>query len=67
MRNPGKPRFPRAYIYCAKKEPGDVFLQFSKRFKSNPDWHYVERDWSHSPNVTAPAELVRLLVELALS
>jgi pimeloyl-ACP methyl ester carboxylesterase len=65
--HPGKPRFPRAYIYCAKKEPGDVFLQFSKRFKSNQDWHYVERDWSHSPNVTAPAELANLLIELASS
>jgi pimeloyl-ACP methyl ester carboxylesterase len=67
LRNSGKPRFPRAYIYCAKKEPDDVFLQFSKRFRSNADWRYVERDWSHSPNVTAPDALARLLVELASS
>lgn len=67
LRNPGKPAFPRAYIYCAKKEPGDIFLQFSKRFKSNPDWSYVERNWSHSPNVTAPADLAKLLSELVSS
>lgn len=65
LQNPGKPKFPRSYIYCAKKPPDDVFLQFAKRFKADPTWHYVERDWSHSPNVTAPAELVRLLVEIA--
>ncbi len=65
LQQSGKPRFPRAYIYCAKKESGDVFLQFSKRFKSDPDWHYVERDWSHSPNVTAPGPLADVLLSLA--
>ena len=30
------PTFPRSYIYCTRKAPDDVFLQFSKRFKSDP-------------------------------
>lgn len=64
IRNPNPP-FPRSYIYCTKKPPDDVFLQFSKRFKSDPKWRYYEIDASHSPNVTAPEALVRLLCEIA--
>ncbi len=64
LRNPA-PRFSRSYIYCTKKTPDDVFLQFSKRFKSDPAWRYYEIDASHSPNVTAPEALVRRLVEIA--
>ena len=59
------PSAPRTYIYCARKAPGDVFLQFSKRFRDDPSWRYFERDWSHSPNVTAPGELSALLNEIA--
>jgi pimeloyl-ACP methyl ester carboxylesterase len=63
LRNPDS-RLPRTYIYCTKKTADDVFLQFSKRFKSDPDWRYYEIDSSHSPNVTAPEALVRLLDEI---
>lgn len=58
-------KFPRSYIYCTKKRPDDVFLQFAKRFKSDPAWRYFEIDASHSPNVTAPEALARLLLEIA--
>jgi len=58
-------KLPRSYIYCTRKTPDDVFLQFSSRFKSDPDWRYHEIDASHSPNVTAPEALVRLLDEIA--
>jgi len=58
------PTFPRSYIYCTRKEPDDVFVQFSRRFKSDPAWRYFEIAASHSPNVTAPEALVRLLCEI---
>ena len=41
-----------------------MFLQFSRRFKSDPRWRYYEIDASHSPNVTAPEALVRLLDQI---
>jgi pimeloyl-ACP methyl ester carboxylesterase len=65
LRNP-TPTFPRSYIYCTRKEPGDVFLQFSARFKSDPAWRYFEIAASHSPNVTAPEALVKLFCEIVV-
>jgi pimeloyl-ACP methyl ester carboxylesterase len=59
------PSFPRSYIYCTRKTQDDVFMQFSRRFKSDPAWRYYEIDSSHSPNVTAPEALVRLLGQIA--
>ena len=56
---------PRTYIYCAKKGPGDVFVQFRDRFQTDPAWTYIEMDASHSPNVTAPEDLARVLSGLA--
>lgn len=56
---------PRSYIYCARKGEGDPFRQFSDRFRNDPSWDYHERDWSHSPNVTAPEPLVELLCQIA--
>jgi pimeloyl-ACP methyl ester carboxylesterase len=63
LRNPTT-RFPRSYIYCTMKAPDDVFLQFSRRFKSDPAWRYFEIAASHSPNVTAPGALARLFCEI---
>ena len=63
VRNPIPP-FPRSYIYCTRKTPDDVFLQFSKRLKSDSAWRYFEMDASHSPNVTAPEALAKLLDEI---
>jgi len=56
---------PRTYIYCAKKGPGDVFVQFRDRFQTDPAWAYIEMNASHSPNVTAPEDLARVLCGLA--
>lgn len=61
------PKMPRTYIYCARKAGGDPFLQFANRFRDDPAWTYFERDWSHSPNVTAPQPLAKLLSEIAAS
>jgi hypothetical protein len=55
---------PRSYIYCTMKTSDDVFLQFSRRFKSGPAWRYFEIAASHSPNVTAPEVQVRLFWEI---
>ncbi len=57
----GPPSFPRAYVYCARKGPDDVFLQFARRFRDDPAWRYVEMAASHSPNITAPDALARVL------
>jgi pimeloyl-ACP methyl ester carboxylesterase len=59
------PAMPRTYIYCAAKAGGDPFLQFAERLKNDPAWSYVERDWTHSPNVTQPEALAQLLLEIA--
>src|SRR5262245_52780169 len=56
---------PRAYIYCTRTTPDDVFGQFARRFRSAPGWTYFEIDASHSPNVTAPEALVRILDQVA--
>jgi pimeloyl-ACP methyl ester carboxylesterase len=52
---------PRTYIYCTRIRPEDTFGQFARRFRSAPGWTYYEIDASHSPNVTAPETLARLL------
>ena len=56
---------PRTYIYCTRLGPDDVFGQFARRFRSDPGWQFLEIDASHSPNVTAPEALVRLLDQVA--
>ena len=53
---------PRTYIYCAKKGPSDVFVQFADRFRHDKAWRYVEMQASHSPNVTAPDDLAWVLL-----
>jgi pimeloyl-ACP methyl ester carboxylesterase len=56
---------PRAYIYCTRLGPGDIFGQFARRYRDDPGWKVVEIDASHSPNVTAPEALARILDQLA--
>jgi pimeloyl-ACP methyl ester carboxylesterase len=58
----GETSLPRSYIYCSRKQAGaDPFAQFAKRLKDESAWRYFEIDASHSPNVTAPKELMALL------
>jgi hypothetical protein len=52
---------PRAYIYCTRIAPGDVFGPFAERARREPGWQYFELEASHSPNVTAPEALAALL------
>jgi hypothetical protein len=58
-------RIPKAYIYCARPSPGDVFRQFAERARSETGWRYFEIDASHSPHVTAPTSLATLLDTIA--
>ncbi len=64
LRNTAPPP-PRAYIYCTRLGPGDPFSQFARRFRSDPAWQVFDIDASHSPNVTAPEALVRILDRVA--
>jgi pimeloyl-ACP methyl ester carboxylesterase len=64
LSNPGAVP-PRSYIYCTRLGPGDPFGQFAKRFRADPAWQFFDLDASHSPNVTAPEALVRLLDRIA--
>ncbi|MBX9589599.1 MAG: alpha/beta hydrolase [Hyphomonadaceae bacterium] len=64
LKNAGA-HLPRAYIYCTRLGPGDTFGQFARRFRSDPGWQLFEIDASHSPNVTVPEALARLLDQIA--
>jgi hypothetical protein len=56
---------PRSYIYCSRKQAGsDPFAQFATRLKNDAAWRYFEMDASHSPNVTAPEALMKVLQEI---
>ena len=54
----------RAYIYCTRPGPGDVFRQFADRAKSE-GWTYREIDASHNPHITVPDVLSAMLDQLA--
>jgi hypothetical protein len=59
-----EPNLPRSYIYATRITPADTFGQFAARAKREPGWRYFEIDASHSPNVTAPDALMKLLKEI---
>jgi hypothetical protein len=56
---------PRSYIYATRIAPADTFGPFAKMARKEPGWRYFEIDASHSPNVTAPDALTKLLQEIA--
>ena len=58
-------RLPRTYIYCKISRPGDVFRQFRDRASSEKGWKCIDIDASHSPNVTAPEALAKILDGIA--
>lgn len=60
----GEPSMPRSYIYATRITPADTFGQFAKRARAEPGWRYFEIDASHSPNVTAPDALMKVLREI---
>ena len=52
---------PRAYVHCTRYADKKPFAQFAERYKNAPGWRLDDLDASHSPNVTAPEALMRLL------
>jgi pimeloyl-ACP methyl ester carboxylesterase len=58
-------RLPRTYIYCRISRPGDVFRQFRDRASKEKGWKVIDIDASHSPNVTAPEALAKILDGIA--
>jgi len=56
----GEPTLPRSYIR-AVHHANDAFDGFAERARSEPGWRYLEIEATHSPNVTAPRELMLLL------
>jgi hypothetical protein len=58
-------RLPRTYIYCKISRPGDVFRQFRERASTEKGWTCIDIDASHSPNVTAPEALAKILDGIA--
>jgi pimeloyl-ACP methyl ester carboxylesterase len=58
-------RLPRTYIYCKISRPGDVFRQFRDRASTEQGWKCIDIDASHSPNVTAPEVLAKILDGIA--
>jgi hypothetical protein len=60
----GDTRIPRAYIYARRAPPSDPFRRFADRARDE-GWDFREIDASHSPHVTAPEALMKLLVELS--
>ncbi|HMR30871.1 MAG TPA: alpha/beta hydrolase [Geminicoccaceae bacterium] len=55
---------PRTYIYCLQKYPGDTFGPFAAKARSEAGWRYREIDATHTPNVTAPEALLKLILEM---
>jgi pimeloyl-ACP methyl ester carboxylesterase len=60
----GRLTLPRSYIYATRITPADTFGPIAKRAKSAAGWRYYEIDASHSPNVTAPEALTKLLQKI---
>jgi len=60
----GKPALPRSYIYATRITPADTFAPFARRARAEQGWNYYEIDASHSPHVTAPEALMKLLEKI---
>lgn len=56
---------PRTYIYCLQKYPGDTFGPHAKRAQE-AGWRYREIDATHTPNVTSPEALLKLILEMTV-
>ncbi len=57
-------QLPRTYIYCTRARPQDPFRVFAERARKE-GWQALEIDASHSPHVTAPGALARMLDSIA--
>jgi pimeloyl-ACP methyl ester carboxylesterase len=55
---------PRAYIQCMRYAAHGPFSQFAEHAKNHNGWKSYELDASHSPNVTAPDALMKVLQQV---
>jgi pimeloyl-ACP methyl ester carboxylesterase len=53
----------KSYIRCLQA-PGDLLTRSVDRVRGDPAWTYAELDAAHDAMISAPAPLVRLLLEL---
>ena len=60
-------QIPTAYIYCKRTGPTDVFQPFAQRARRESGWRCYDIDASHSPHVTAPEILAKLLHDIVLA
>lgn len=54
----------RSFIYCAG-DPLGIFDGFAHAARSADDWGYFELPTGHDPMITAPADVARILDEIA--
>ncbi len=57
-------RMPRTFIQCMRYADKGPFGPFAAMAKTTPGWQCFELDASHSPNITAPEALCKLLQEI---
>ena len=57
----GEMSVPRVYIQCMQYAAKGPFSQFGEHAKTHNDWKFYELDASHSPNVTNPQGLMKVL------
>ena len=67
--NPAAVALPRTYIYCTEDKQGNEAHRFTvemaERTKTDPHWQYREVPTDH--NLSAPQELISILLEFAQS
>ena len=57
-------RLPRTYIFCTEGKGGQPVPTYVEAARAEPGWRFRELKAGHAAHVTAPDELVRLLLEL---
>ena len=60
----GEIAVPRVYIQCMRYADKGPFNQFAERARAHNGWRSYELDASHSPNVTAPDALMKVLQQV---
>jgi pimeloyl-ACP methyl ester carboxylesterase len=65
LTNPAGSAVPRAYVLCTAGKEDQELPGYVQRVRSDPGWRFVELAAGHSAHVTAPRELVDVLVQLA--
>jgi pimeloyl-ACP methyl ester carboxylesterase len=63
LRLQAKVDVPRVFIHCTRYADKKPFGQFANLAKDRPGWQLYELDASHSPNITAPTALMKVLTQ----